>query len=116
MAFRISSRGSVATGFRPRSRRLLGVGESPPTVNVLWGSLNLAVGFVLLFAFVPKGSDVVLEWACVGLGAQVMASISPVISAACARGTSRALPGLDWALPADLAPIGLQDSAKKSRR
>jgi hypothetical protein len=50
-----------------------GVGESPPTVNVLWGFLNLAVGFALLFAFAPKGSDVVAEWGFVGLGALLMA-------------------------------------------
>src|ERR1700722_12887885 len=31
-----------------------GVGESPPLVNVLWGFLNLAVGFALLFEFSPK--------------------------------------------------------------
>jgi hypothetical protein len=50
-----------------------GVGESSPTVNVLWGFLNFAVGFALLFAFAPKGSDVVAEWALVGLGALLMA-------------------------------------------
>jgi hypothetical protein len=50
-----------------------GVGESSPVVNVLWGFLNLAVGFALLFAFAPKGSDVIAEWALVGLGALVMA-------------------------------------------
>ena len=50
-----------------------GVGESSPLVNVLWGSLNLAIGFALLFAFAPKGADVILEWACVGLGALVIA-------------------------------------------
>lgn len=50
-----------------------GVGESSPIVNVLWGFLNLAVGFALLFAFAPKGSDVILEWALVGLGALLMA-------------------------------------------
>jgi hypothetical protein len=32
-----------------------GVGESSPIVNVLWGFLNLAVGFALLGAFAPKG-------------------------------------------------------------
>jgi len=42
-------------------------------VNVLWGFLNLAAGFVLIFAFAPKGSDVIAEWALVGLGALVMA-------------------------------------------
>ena len=46
-----------------------GVGESSAIVNVLWGFFNLAVGFALLFAFAPKGADVVLEWAFVGLGA-----------------------------------------------
>ena len=50
-----------------------GVGESSPIVNVLWGSLNPAVGFALLFAFAPKGADVILEWAFVGLGALVIA-------------------------------------------
>src|SRR5277367_2897191 len=50
-----------------------GVGESSPVVNVLWGFLNLVIGFALLFEFAPKGSDVIAEWACVGLGALVMA-------------------------------------------
>ena len=50
-----------------------GVGESSPVVNVLWGFLNLAVGFALLFAFEPKGAGVIVEWAFVGLGALVIA-------------------------------------------
>ena len=50
-----------------------GVGESSPAVNVLWGFLNVVVGFALLFEFAPKGADVVLEWAFVGLGALLMA-------------------------------------------
>jgi hypothetical protein len=50
-----------------------GVGESSPLVNVLWGFLNLAVGFALLFEFAPKGADVVLEWAFFAVGALVMA-------------------------------------------
>ena len=50
-----------------------GVGESSPVINVLWGFFNLAVGFALLFAFSPKGSGVIVEWACVGLGALAMA-------------------------------------------
>jgi hypothetical protein len=50
-----------------------GVGESSPMINVLWGFLNLAVGFALLFAFAPKGSDGVAEWSLVGLGALAMA-------------------------------------------
>jgi hypothetical protein len=50
-----------------------GVGESSPVVNVLWGFLNLAVGFALLFEFAPKGADVVFEWVCFGLGALVLA-------------------------------------------
>jgi len=55
-----------------------GIGESSPVVNVLWGFLNLVIGFALLFAFAPKGSDVIIEWACVGLGALL-------ISLFCAR-------------------------------
>ena len=50
-----------------------GVGESSPVVNVLWGFLNLVIGFALLFEFAPKGADVVLEWVFVGLGALMMA-------------------------------------------
>ena len=50
-----------------------GIGESSAVVNVLWGFLNLAVGFALLFTFAPKGADVALEWAFVGLGALVLA-------------------------------------------
>jgi hypothetical protein len=50
-----------------------GFGESSPIVNVLWGFLNLAVGFALLFEFAPKGADVVFEWVCVGLGALLIA-------------------------------------------
>ena len=50
-----------------------GVGKSSPVVNVLWGFLNLAVGFALLYAFSPKGSDVILEWSLVGLGALLIA-------------------------------------------
>ncbi|HZZ23894.1 MAG TPA: hypothetical protein VFE60_15550 [Roseiarcus sp.] len=50
-----------------------GVGESSPVVNVLWGFLNLAAGFALLFAFSPNGSDVIAEWALVALGVLVMA-------------------------------------------
>jgi hypothetical protein len=46
-----------------------GVGDSSPVVNVLWGFLNLAVGFALLLEFAPKGAEVALEWALVGLGA-----------------------------------------------
>jgi hypothetical protein len=50
-----------------------GVGESSPVVNVLWGFLNLVIGFALLFAFAPKGADVIVEWAFVALGALIMA-------------------------------------------
>ncbi len=61
--------GISGRGFQTPFASPPGVGESPPTVNVLWGFLNLAVGFALLFAFAPKGSDVIVEWALVGLGA-----------------------------------------------
>jgi hypothetical protein len=50
-----------------------GVGESSPVVNVVWGFLNLAAGFALLFAFAPKGSDVFAEWSLVALGVLVAA-------------------------------------------
>ena len=50
-----------------------GVGESPPLVNVLWGFLNLAIGFALMWSFAPKGINVVAEWAIVGLGVLVAA-------------------------------------------
>jgi hypothetical protein len=50
-----------------------GVGESSPVVNVLWGFLNLAIGFVLLWSFYPKGVDVRAEWALVGLGILIIA-------------------------------------------
>jgi hypothetical protein len=50
-----------------------GVGESSPIVNVLWGFLNLVIGCTLLFSFAPKGADVLLEWAFVGLGALLIA-------------------------------------------
>ena len=39
----------------------------------MWGFGNLAVGFAILWSFVPKGSDVVLEWVAVGLGVLVAA-------------------------------------------
>jgi hypothetical protein len=42
-------------------------------VNVLWGFGNLAMGFAILWLFAPKGSEVVLEWAAVGLGVLVAA-------------------------------------------
>ena len=50
-----------------------GVGDSSPVVNVVWGFLNIAVGLALLWSFAPKGSDVVAEWAIVGLGVLLMA-------------------------------------------
>jgi hypothetical protein len=55
-------------------------------VNVLWGFLNLAFGFALLFEFAPKGADVVLEWVFVGLGALVHGPLLPGISDVCGRG------------------------------
>ena len=65
-----------------------GVGKSPPTVNVLWGSSNLAVGFALLFALEPKGATWSSEWHLSGGSALVMALYLARHSAACARGTS----------------------------
>lgn len=45
-----------------------GVGESSPTVNVLWGFANLAVGSALLHAFEPRGSESAFGWIAVGVG------------------------------------------------
>jgi hypothetical protein len=50
-----------------------GVGESSPVVNVLWGFGTRAMGFAILWLFAPKGSEVILEWAAVGLGVLVAA-------------------------------------------
>jgi len=50
-----------------------GVGESSPLSNALWGFGNLAVGFVLLWFFVPQGSEAAVGWILVGLGALVAA-------------------------------------------
>jgi hypothetical protein len=46
-----------------------GVGESSPTVNVLWGFANIAAGFACLRAFEPQGAAVVAGWIVVGFGA-----------------------------------------------
>jgi hypothetical protein len=45
-----------------------GVGESSPVINVLWGFLNLVIGFALLLTFTLKGSGVRAQWAVVALG------------------------------------------------
>ena len=63
-----------------------GVGESSPVINVLWGFINLAIGFALLFNFAPKGADVLVEWAFVGLG-------TLLISLFCARHFGRVRSG-----------------------
>ena len=68
-----SSKASAGIAFNPRSRRRRGVGKSSPIVNVLWGFANLAAGFAILWSFLPKGADVVLEWVAVGLGVLAMA-------------------------------------------
>jgi hypothetical protein len=73
MASRTSFRGSAVAWFQTPFASPPGIGESSPVVNVLWGFLNLVIGFALLFEFAPKGADVVLEWVFVGLGALLMA-------------------------------------------
>ena len=45
-----------------------GVGESSPTVNVLWGFANIAVGFALLRSFEPQSAQAFVGWIAVGLG------------------------------------------------
>jgi hypothetical protein len=44
----------------------LGVGESSPLSNTLWGFANLTVGFILLRFFTPQSSAV--GWILVALG------------------------------------------------
>src|ERR1700733_6221283 len=46
-----------------------GVGESSPTINVLWGFANGAVGCALLRACEPQGAGAIFGWIAVGLGA-----------------------------------------------
>ena len=48
-----------------------GFGESSPLSNALWGSANLAAGFMLLLFFAPRGST--LGWILVALGAVLAA-------------------------------------------
>ncbi|HWN48927.1 MAG TPA: hypothetical protein VNO18_03710 [Xanthobacteraceae bacterium] len=50
-----------------------GVGVSSPLINVLWGFANLAVGFVLLWFFGPRGFEEPIGWIVVGLGVLVAA-------------------------------------------
>jgi hypothetical protein len=45
-----------------------GVGESSPLSNTLWGSANLAVGFILLWFFTPQGSEAAVGWIVVAVG------------------------------------------------
>lgn len=45
-----------------------GVGLSPPTVNFVWGAVNLAAGLALLWGFPPAGPA---GWILVGAGAFV---------------------------------------------
>src|ERR1700727_2341370 len=66
-----------------------GIGESSPVVNVLWGFLNLAVGFALLFEFAPKGAGVILEWVFVGPARGSSPSFAPGISDGCDGGAVR---------------------------
>ena len=50
-----------------------GVGESSSLSNALWGFANLAVGFVLLWFFGPRGFEEPIGWIVVGLGVLVAA-------------------------------------------
>ncbi|MGA7673715.1 MAG: hypothetical protein WCA78_01555 [Rhizomicrobium sp.] len=52
-----------------------GVGESSPLSNALWGSGNLAIGFILLWFFGPQGFEAGVGWILVGLGA-LLAAVS----------------------------------------
>lgn len=50
-----------------------GVGESSAVVNALWGSLNLAIGFLLLRIFLPPLPPPPSISITTGLGALIMA-------------------------------------------
>jgi hypothetical protein len=50
-----------------------GVGESSPLSNTLWGFANLAVGFVILGFFRPRGSGAGVGWILMALGLLVAA-------------------------------------------
>ena len=50
-----------------------GVGESSPLVNVLWGWVNVAIELILLWFFLPTGSDAALGYILIGLGGLAMA-------------------------------------------
>ena len=45
-----------------------GVGESSPLSNALWGFANLALGFLLLSFFRPRGPEAAVGWILVGSG------------------------------------------------
>lgn len=50
-----------------------GIGESSPLSNALWGYLNLAIGFALLWFFRPKADGALAGWIAFGLGALLAA-------------------------------------------
>ena len=50
-----------------------GVGESSPLVNVIWGMVSLAIGYVLIFGVGEFAFGFTLEVLMVGLGAVVAA-------------------------------------------
>src|ERR1700691_3330741 len=52
-----------------------GVGESSPLSNALWGFANLAVGFILLWFFGPRGPEAGIGWVVVGVGAVLAAVV-----------------------------------------
>lgn len=52
-----------------------GVGESSPLVNVLWGTVNFAVGYVLIFAVGDFDIGLTRDFLMVGLGAFVAALV-----------------------------------------
>ena len=55
-----------------------GVGESSPLSNALWGFANLAVGFILLWFFGPRGAEALVGWGLVGLGVLLMAVLTSI--------------------------------------
>ncbi len=52
-----------------------GVGESSPLVNILWGTVNFAIGYVLIFAVGDFDLGMTRDILMVGLGAFVAAVV-----------------------------------------
>lgn len=52
-----------------------GVGESPPWVNVLWGTVNFVIGYILIFTVGDFNLGMTRDVLMLSLGALVMAVV-----------------------------------------